>query len=244
MTEWRGVVIGDGCIRVEGPVRDGWYAVGTYLMHQGMLKLAEVSVFPGEDRPLPCASEAQRWDDPGRNPFSPTRHLPGQWSRQVRALDQVSPPAAINMRLLRSIDLGQMTEKARETAVEAEWIADQMARLPDPDNEYARRVIATLRSTMGATGSPVGRAPDIRIAEFARGYAQVSARTPTPVRQLMVELDWPRTRVKQFVDEARARGYLTSPGQGRRRSDLTAAAVEILDRNDPGSPTPIEGTTP
>lgn len=196
----------NGEVAVLGPVRDGWQVSARFLNHAGQLRLVELKVYP------------EGAGDELREPL-------GDWGDGIAAaLDRLPPPASIGARLLRDIDFTTLYDKAHTATKLANKIADRL----ELEGPHLAEVAASLRITLAA---PPGRQPDVKLAEVALQYAAISARSPHPIKAMAEELGRDRRVIKAYVDAARSKGYLTNPGQGRRRSDLTDTAVAVLRRN-------------
>ncbi|HEX9710690.1 MAG TPA: hypothetical protein VGB42_12095, partial [Candidatus Thermoplasmatota archaeon] len=202
--------LGDGGFRdawFEAPLAPGW-TVAYRLVRQGSaVVVGEVRVFPHEL---------------GRE------SVPGCWSAEVLGAQATVPPGGLTARLLRRLRIGahyrvaaEAFDRLAEDAVLGEdaRAAVGLAKLPQRPPGPSR------------PGRPRGLG--LRAARLARAYVELVARgSVRPVAELAPRVRLTPSQVRDALRDARERGYLTSPGQGKRGGSLVVplAVQRVLAR--------------
>ena len=200
-----GVVTGD--VWLEVPVVRGWVAASRLAVQHGRLVVAEVRVFPDEETAL-------RREDPG-----------GRWSGEILGIRAEVPQGGLTARTLRAVRLG---EHPRHVGEIVRWIAKQYG--PDafklggslaelglaPETERPRR-----RREVGRPDSFFAKLADDYVRRIQRGSAKPNA-------EIAAERGQDARTITGWLNEARARRLLTSPGYGRAGGCLTDYGERVL----------------
>jgi hypothetical protein len=180
---------------LEAPLAPGW-TVAYRLVVQGLaVVVGEVRVFPHE---------------PGRGA------APGLWTAEVLGARATAPPGGLTARLLRRLTIGAHYRVAAAAF-------QQLARDPVMGDDALARVGLTglPRRPPGPTRPGRPRGLGLRAARLARAYVELVARgSVRPVAELAPRMRLTPSQVRDALRDARERGYLTSPGQGKRGGSL------------------------
>jgi hypothetical protein len=184
-----------------------WMAAARFMMVEDNLVLAELRIFPAEDR-LP---EGFTLSDMKKHSASlRKRKLPGpeigEWSRTV---DGLVDREGITMRMLRELKL---------------------ADLFDPIHEWAKGISGPEGGVQGvwramADSPNPGRRPrdDVRYAVWAQRISNRTTDPATrhrPIAAVATDMGLPREQVRDIAHEARRRKVLSDPPAGARGGGL------------------------
>ncbi|MBI4345708.1 MAG: hypothetical protein HY553_02565 [Elusimicrobia bacterium] len=195
-----------GDVWLEVPVGRGWVAASRLALQAGRLVVAEFRVFPDEETAL-------------------RREGPGQWSAEVLGVQAEIPPGGLTARTLRAVRLGEHPKHVREVI---QWIAERYG--------------ADAFKPGGSLGA-LGLAPEIErsrprreagrsdsfFAELADDYLRRHERgSAKPNAEIAAKRGKDVKTITGWLNEARARGLLTSPGHGKVGGTLTEYGARVL----------------
>jgi hypothetical protein len=237
--EWRDSVMGwrfdfrpppNLAVVGEGPLAPGWRQSVVLLPVEGVLRVAEVKVFPDGDR---RAVKSQR-DALGVNV-----HL-RMWSESPSALDPNHPQ--VTGQILRQIHLPDIV-----TAVRERWAADAGRTdrtaweelLGAAPGEVAADFIRSVdieRPTLGRTPRDKTKRRDVELAAIAALYDDaVNHRgSRSPIKDISSYLGgrtagWPESSVRDAKFSAADKGFLAGTVSKRAAGVLTRKAVVVLE---------------
>lgn len=224
-----------GLVRVEQPVRGGWYVCSTFAVHDDTLELVEVRILPGGRR-----ERFYRWDaDPQRDlteivPFPnpgewagsawagnrpPMRaHQHRAWQKGAAADFEGVEPGGISTRLLRDVRVSDLIDQARFIWTDAAESESRLAQFS-----------ATLSEM--PIGRPGGSGRDDRsYLPWAVGYDErVRAGSRSPIKDLAQATGRTREQVRDMIHEVRRRGLLPQGVRGRAAGLLTSKGKALAE---------------
>jgi hypothetical protein len=135
------------------------------------------------------------------------------------------PLGGIPARLVRAINAGELLSLAQRAASEA---ADKFSR---DKKVHSKAFVAFANATSqrpGRKGHPI----EHYLAWAERYVEKLRAGSRRPIAELASDTDWDQTYVRDTIRDARNKyGLLTPTGQGRAGGELTAKALELIEKS-------------
>jgi hypothetical protein len=153
-----------------------------------------------------------------------TGRPPGRWTGTALGLDARFPPGGISAEVVRQV---RVAEHWRIGPEFARWMSSISRGL-------AMQPVQSFQRTSDSTrlGKKRGRPPirsDQFFAVLAKEYAERIAKgSRTPTADIARRRRFPQSRVRDLLNEARRRGLLSTPGQGKFGGTLSPRALALL----------------
>lgn len=157
------------------------------------------------------AEENRRWDEAERAA-----------GREPEPEPAPAPFPGITTSLLRRIPLGEIVAVAQAELAGSDWRQEGIRVLPGPPvaaDDLPEPTLAALE-TAESLAAPARRGrpmlSDEHLAQVAYRYLAEASSGPGLIRRLAVEFDRPEPTVKDWIRQARRRGFLSPATSGRR----------------------------
>lgn len=200
-----GVLVGE--VWLEVPVSKGWVAASRLTLQAGRLVIAEVRVFPDEETAL-------RREEPA-----------GRWSGELLGVKAEVPPGGLTARTLRAVRLG---EHPRHVGDVVRWVTRQYGSDAFRSGGSLAALGLAPETERPRPRREFGR-PDSFFAALADDYVRrVKRGSAKPNAEIAAERGQDARTITGWLNEARARGLLTSPGYGRAGGELTKYGDRVL----------------
>jgi hypothetical protein len=187
------------------PIDREWMAASRLAVQDGQLVVAEVRVFPRENR---------------------KKAVPGRWSADVLGTKAPVPRGGVTARVLRRVRVAEHSKRTQE--VVDSLVKDSGPWLFEPDRSLGALGLMPSDQARPRPARKAGR-PDQFYAKLAADYVQrIQGGARHPIKAMAGRRRVRAQTMRDWIHEARARGLLTAGAQGRAGGQLTPLADRVL----------------